>query len=112
MFDKSSPNTPSLVANNDDHDQKQDMIFVDSFQGSDGYISTISTKGVKRKSCECSDSLRWDKPCSSFDCPKQYFPVEDADINVCENSGCSKQLCCAKGEMYFLDIQITCFSPS
>ena len=88
------------------------MIFVDSFQCSDGYISTISTKGVKRKSCECSDSLRWDKPCSSFDCPKQYFPVEDADINVCENSGCSKQLCCAKGEMYFLDIQITCFSPS
>ena len=85
------------------------MICRDNFQCSDGYISTTSTKGVKCNSCECRDSLRWDKPCSRFDCPRPYFPMEDADINVCEDSGCSKQLCCAKG---FLGIQITCFSPS
>ena len=49
------------------------MICCESSQCSDGYISTISTKGVERKSCQCSDSLRWDKPCSSFDCPRPYF---------------------------------------
>ena len=37
-----------------------------------------------------------DEVCSSFDCPDNYSSVDDADKIVCEDSGCTKKLCCDK----------------
>lgn len=42
----------------------------------------------------------WDgsseKDCSSFQCPDNYSPIDDPDWTVCEDSGCTKDLCCEK----------------
>ena len=40
--------------------------------------------------------LLLDEVCSSFDCPDNYSSVDGADKIVCEDSGCTKKLCCEK----------------
>lgn len=34
--------------------------------------------------------------CSSFKCPENYSPVDYPDTVVCEDTGCTKDLCCDK----------------
>lgn len=35
-----------------------------------------------------------DKFCSDFECPDGYDLVEDGDKTVCDDTGCTKDLCC------------------
>lgn len=40
------------------------------------------------------------KVCSSYDCPKYYELVNDADSTVCKDNKCSKKQCCYKVETH------------
>ena len=41
------------------------------------------------------------KVCSSYACPQDYEPVDDADTTVCKDSSCSTDQCCKKDEFRF-----------
>ena len=36
--------------------------------------------------------------CDSYDCPKDYKLVDNADDVVCKDKKCTKDQCCKKGE--------------
>lgn len=39
-----------------------------------------------------------DVVCSSFQCPDKYSSAEDADSTVCNDTGCTKDLCCEQDD--------------
>ena len=39
---------------------------------------------------------RSDKYCKNFECPKDYYLVDDADTTVCKDHECTKDVCCEK----------------
>ena len=49
---------------------------------------------------KCKKSQCCDLVCSSFDCPKYYDLIDDADTTVCKDDKCTKDQCCEKGEAY------------
>ena len=64
-----------------------------------GYALVAGASEVQCKNFICKERQCCDLVCSSFDCTKQYLPIENADTTVCGKSGCTRGLCCEKGKM-------------